>query len=85
MFDSQPKMVFMENFRWSKEALSQQNLQLLRLGTSLQVPKLQKQKGNYGTDFEPCLCANFSSKHILFPYSDISSLIKSKNIFLIPE
>lgn len=40
MFDTQPKMVFMENFRWSKEALSQQNLQLRDLElTSAQTPK----------------------------------------------
>lgn len=40
MFDSQPKMVFMENFRWSTEALSQQNLQLWNLElTSTQTPK----------------------------------------------
>lgn len=40
MFDTQPKIVFMENFRWSKEALSQQNLQLWDLEpTSAPTPK----------------------------------------------
>lgn len=81
MFDSQPKMVFMENFRWRKEALGQQNLQLWDLELTYKCPNTKSKSRIVEQTLNLVYVQIFWASNFVMLYSDIYSLTNTKNIF----